>query len=271
MSAKIHPSAVINPSAKIAEGVIIGPCVVIGEDVSIGEGTYVGPHSIIEFAEIGKNNRFEGSVCIGTQAQDFSYKGEKTKIIIGDNNIIREFVSLHRASKPELVTKIGNNCMFMANSHVGHDGTVGDNVVMVNSSALAGHCEVEDKVLVSGLVGVHQFVRIGKLAMATGGAMVALDLPPFCRAQGDRAKLVGLNLIGMRRNGISRESISSVKTAYKTLFFSGLRLEEAIAKLKSEKLSPEAAHMVGFCENSKRGVMRARMRLGKPAEAETDE
>ncbi|MFA5161624.1 MAG: acyl-ACP--UDP-N-acetylglucosamine O-acyltransferase [Elusimicrobiales bacterium] len=273
MKADIHSSAVIHPSAKIADGARIGPFVVIGEDVTVGEGTYIGPHCLVEFAEIGKNNRMEGGAYIGLPAQDFGYykTGGKTKIVIGDNNIIREGVSLHRASSPELLTKIGSNCMFMANSHVGHDGIVGDGVVIVNGSALAGHCEVEDNALISAFVGVHQFARIGRLAMATGGAKVALDLPPFCRAQGDRAKLVGLNLVGMRRAGIARENISSVKQAYKTLFFSGMRLEEALAKLKETRLTPEAAHFVAFCEKSKRGVMRPRMRALKVLETESDE
>jgi len=271
MTAKIHQTAVVHPSAEIADGAEIGPYTVIGEGVKIGAGTRVGPHCIIEFAEIGKNNRITGLACIGTPAQDFCYKGERTGIIIGDNNFIREGVSLHRASKPEWITKIGSNCMFMANSHVGHDGLVGDGVIMVNSAALAGHCEVGDKALISGLAAVHQFTRVGTLAMVTGGAMANLDVPPYCRAQGDRAKLVGLNAIGMRRNGVARENIKNVKDAYKTLFFSGLRLTDAIAKLKETRLSPEAQLFVSFCETSKRGVMRPRMRLAGAAEEEADE
>ena len=268
MNVKIHQTAIIHPSAKLADGVEIGSGAVIGPEVVIGENTKVGPNCVIEYAVIGKNNVLTASAFIGTPPQDFSYKGERTGIIVGDNNIIRECVSLHRASKPEFVTKIGSGCMFMATSHVGHDCLVGDGVVMVNCSGLAGHSEVGDKAIISGMTGVHQFTRIGTMAMAGLGSMIVLDIPPYCRCQGDRAKLVGLNVVGMRRSGISRESIQSVKDAYKTLFFQGLTLAEALARLKASQLSPEAGTFVKFCEGTKRGITRPRLKLGKPVECD---
>lgn len=149
--------------------------------------------------------------------------------------------------------------MFMANSHVGHDSKVGDGVVMTNSSAISGHVEIGDNVVISGMVGIHQFVKIGSLTMISGGARVVLDILPYCTAQGDRAELVGLNLVGLRRARMSRECIRSIKLAYKTLFMPGLSLKDAIAKLKSMNPSPEVAHMVEFCENSRRGIARPRM------------
>lgn len=255
---KIHPTAVIHPGARLDRDVEIGPYVVIGEDVRIGAGTHVGPHSVIEFSQIGKGNHFVSSAFIGTPPQDFKYHGEKTMLVMGDNNIIREGVSLHRGSAPAGLTKIGSNCMFMANSHVGHDSSVGDDVVMTNSSAASGHVKIEDGAVISGMVGIHQFVRIGTLAMISGGAMVVLDIPPYCTAQGDRAELVGLNLVGLRRAGMSRECIRSIKLAYKTLFMSGLGLKDAIGKLKSSNLHPEALRMAEFCGNSRRGITRPR-------------
>ncbi len=259
MSVKIHPTAVIHSEAQLDENAEIGPYCVIGEDVSIGSHTCVGPHCVIEFAQIGKGNHFTASVFVGMPPQDFSYKGEKTKIVIGDNNIMREGVSLHRGTKSTFRTEIGSGCMFMANSHIGHDCKVGSGVVMVNSSAAAGHVEIEDKVIISGMAAMHQFIRVGALVMLSGGSMAVQDIPPYCIAQGDRAKLVGLNLVGLRRAGISRDSIKDIKEAYKTLFLSGLALKDAVAKLKARALSPEAVHMVEFCEKTKRGLARPRM------------
>lgn len=270
MAVKIHPTAIIHPSAQLDTDVEIGPYVVIGEDVRIGGSTHVGPHSVIEFSTIGKGNHFTASVFIGTPPQDFKYHGEKTMLVMGDNNIIREGVSLHRGSPSTRLTKIGSGCMFMANSHIGHDGRVGDGVIMVNSAAAAGHVEIEDKAVISGMVGIHQFARIGSLAMLSAGAMATQDIPPYCTAQGDRARLVGLNKVGMRRSGISRESINSVKLTYKTLFLSGLPMKEAVARLKSMNISPEALRMVEFCEKSKRGVARPRMIRGRVPEMAED-
>ncbi len=240
MSVKIHPTAVIHPGAQLDKDVESGPYVVIGEDVRIGAETHVGPHSVIEFSQIGKGNHFVASAFIGTPPQDFSYHGEKTWLVMGDNNVIREGVSIHRGSTATGLTKIGDNGMFMANSHVGHDSRVGDGVIMTNSSAASGHVEIGDKAVISGMVGIHQFVRIGTLTMISGGSRVVLDIPPYCTAQGDRAELVGLNLVGLRRAGISREDIRSIKLAYKTLFMSRLSLKDAIRKLKSSNLASQA-------------------------------
>ncbi|MBI4655565.1 MAG: acyl-ACP--UDP-N-acetylglucosamine O-acyltransferase [Elusimicrobia bacterium] len=258
MSVKTHPSAIIHPSAQIDERAEIGPYAIIGEDVQIGAGTYVGPHSIIEFSLIGRNNHFTGHAFIGTPPQDYKYKNEKTRVEIGDNNIIREGVSIHRGSPSTKVTIVGSGCMFMVNSHAGHDSRIGNNVILTNSAGVGGHVEVEDGAIISGLCAIHQFVRIGRLAMIGGGAMVAQDIMPYCMAHGDRARLVGLNLVGMKRAEISRESIASIKRVYKTLFLEDLKLKEAILKLKLEKLSPEASHMVEFIEKSKRGLARPR-------------
>lgn len=258
MAVKIHSTAVVHPEARLDNDVEIGPYSVIGEDTQIGAGTYVGPHCIIEFSTIGRKNQFTGAAYIGMPPQDYSYHGEHTRFTMGDNNIIREAVSLHRGSHATSLTSMGSGCMLMANSHLGHDCRVGDNVIMVNSAAAAGHVEIGDRALISGLAGIHQFTRIGRFAMISGGGMANQDIIPYVIAQGDRAKPVGLNLVGLRRNGFSRETIKSIKHVFKTLFFRGLPLKDAIAGLRGEKLPPEAALILDFCESTKRGIARPR-------------
>ncbi|PKM97507.1 MAG: acyl-[acyl-carrier-protein]--UDP-N-acetylglucosamine O-acyltransferase [Elusimicrobia bacterium HGW-Elusimicrobia-3] len=257
MPTKIHPTAVIDPKAQIGEDVEIGPLTVIGEDVQIGAGTKIGPHCIFEFCTVGKNNLFTGAAYVGMPPQDWSYKGEHKRFIMGDNNVIRENVSLHRGAHTD-VTTMGSNCMLMANSHLGHDCRVGDNVVMVNCASAAGHVEIGDRALISGLAGIHQFTRIGKLAMISGGGMANQDIIPYVTAQGDRARPVALNLVGMRRNGYTREQIKAVKHVFKTLFFRGLLLKDAVAQLRGENLPQEAALILDFVEASKRGIARPR-------------
>ncbi|MFA6584366.1 MAG: acyl-ACP--UDP-N-acetylglucosamine O-acyltransferase [Elusimicrobiaceae bacterium] len=271
MAVKIHPTAIVNANAKIDADVEIGPYAVIGEEVSIGSGTYVGPHSVIEFTNMGKNNQLTASCFIGMPPQDYSYSGQKTKLTMGDGNIIRECVTLHRGSPKHGETVIGSGCMFMACAHIGHDCQLGNKIIMVNYAGLSGHVEVGDSTVISGHVGLHQFCRIGRMAMLGAGSMAGQDIPPFCMVQGDRAKLVGLNLVGMKRNGISRESIRSVRETFKELFLRGMRLEEAIAKLSAADLSPEAREMVEFCKNSKRGIMRSRMKARQQDSAEDAE
>lgn len=260
---KIHPTAIISPDAKISDGVEIGPYTVIGPEVEIGENTYIGPSCIIEYARIGKNNQIYGHAFIGTPPQDYKYHGEKTYIEIGDSNIIREGVSLHRGSPLTGLTKIGSGCFFMANSHVGHDCRLGDNIIMVNSAAAAGHTHIENNAIISGLAGIHQFTRIGKFAMLSGGAMANQDIIPYVIAQGDRAKPVGLNIVGLKRNGFKPEIIKAIKYVFKTLFFKGLKLEEAITKLSQENLPQEAKDILEFCKNTKRGIARPRLNLSE--------
>ena len=254
----IHPTAVIHPSAKIDPTAKIGPHAIIGENTTIGAGTVVGPHAVVEHATVGKNNRLHAGCFVGTAPQDLKYAGEPTRLVMGDNNSIRECVTLNRGTTATGETVIGSNCLFMAYSHAAHDCRVGNGVVVANSVALAGHVEVGDFTVIGGLVGIHQFTHIGRYCMLSGGSMVGKDVLSFCNCQGDRAGLRGLNLVGMRRAGLARQTVSAVKEAYQTLFMSGLRLPEAIAKLKATAAPPEVLEMVGFVERalgSKRGVM----------------
>jgi UDP-N-acetylglucosamine acyltransferase len=256
---KIHPTAIVDKDSIIGEGVEIGPYSVIGKNVIIGDGTYVGPHCVIEYARIGKNNKFIASAYIGLPPQDYKYNDEETYVEIGDDNIIRECVSIHRGTPTgRKITRVGSGCFFMANSHVAHDCIVGNKVIMVNSSALAGHTIVEDNAILSGLVGVHQFTRIGKFAMIAGGSMVNQDIIPFVIAKGDRAKPVGLNIVGLKRNGFDYERIKAIKNAFKVIFYSGLKLEDSLLKLENENPTKDVLDIINFCRQTKRGIARPR-------------
>ncbi|MFC1501391.1 acyl-ACP--UDP-N-acetylglucosamine O-acyltransferase [Elusimicrobiota bacterium] len=249
-TAKIHPSAKIDKSAEI------GHCAVIGENTIIGPGTVIGAHSIIEYAEIGKNCKISSHATIGTPPQDLKYNNEPTKIVIGDNCKIREFVTLNRGTTASGKTVIGNNCLLMAYVHLAHDSVLGNNVICANCTNIAGHVEVGDNVVFGALTGIHQFVKIGKLAMLAGGSVVTQDILPFTQCFGNRARLVGLNLVGMKRKPLSQQSIEEIKAAYRILFLSGIPMEEALDQLEASKPGPEVREMIDFIHSSKRGIIR---------------
>ncbi|PIU83860.1 MAG: acyl-[acyl-carrier-protein]--UDP-N-acetylglucosamine O-acyltransferase [Elusimicrobia bacterium CG06_land_8_20_14_3_00_38_11] len=252
----IHSTAIIDKSAEIEKDVEVGPYTVIGKNVCIKSGTKIGAFTVIEYAEIGKNCKIFSSAFIGTAPQDLKYQDEPTKIVIGNNCIIRECVTLNRGTSASRLTSIGDNCLFMSYSHVAHDCIVGNNVIMANCVTLAGHVEIGDFVVIGGLAAIHQFVRIGRFSMLGGGAMIVLDVPPFCQAQGDRAKLVGLNLVGIKRHGFTEKQISNIKSTYKTIFTSGITVAEAIDQLEAAGPSKEVIEFTTFIKNSKRGITR---------------
>ena len=255
----IHATAIVHPGAKIATGVEIGPYAVIGEHVCLGEGTTVGPHAVIEgWTDIGRDNRIFQFASVGAAPQDLKFHGEKSFLRIGDRNMVREFVTLHRGTESGGgVTVIGSDNLFMAYSHVAHDCVVGNRVILANGATLAGHVQVDDFAILGGLSAVHQFTRVGAHVMVSGGSMVAQDIPPYTIAQGDRAKTVGLNLVGLKRRGFSEQALRSIKQAYKIIFRSGLRQEEALQKIAAEVVSgPELEVFVEFIKNSQRGVAR---------------
>jgi len=258
MSNIIHPTAVIEPGTKLGNNVEIGPYTVLGKDVQIGDDTKIGAHCIFEYCTVGKGNLFTGAAYIGMPPQDFSYKGEHTRVVMGDGNIVRESVTVHRGTPSEGTTEVGSGCMLMANSHIAHDCHVGNNVVMVNCASAAGHVRIQDRATISGMVGMHQFTRIGKLCMLSGGSMISQDIIPYVMAAGRSARPVGLNLVGLRRSGMSQEMIKTIKGVYKTLFFEGLQLKEALDKLKSQPQPQEIQLMIEFIEGSKRGIARPR-------------
>ena len=255
----IHQTAIVHEGAQIAEGVEIGPYAIIGEHVTIGSGTTVGAHAVIEgWTEIGQDNRIFQFASVGAAPQDLNYKGEKTLLKMGDRNTVREFVTINRGT-PEGggQTVTGNDNLLMAYSHVAHDCLIGNQVILANSANLGGHVTVDDFAILGGLCAVHQFARIGSHVMISGGSMVTQDIPPYTIAQGDRAKTVGINQIGLKRLGFSDEAVRDIKQAYKMVFRSGLRTEEALDKIESElKGCKELETFVTFIRNSSRGIAR---------------
>ena len=255
----IHPTAIIDPKAELDDNVEVGPYVVIGKHVTIGRGTTVGAHTVIDgWTRIGENNRIFSLAAVGGVPQDLKYKGEKTWLIIGDRNIVREFATLQPGTVTGIgETVIGNDNLFMAYCHVAHDCIIGNRVIMANGSTLAGHVTVEDFAILGGLSAIHQYVRIGESSMLSGGAMVGRDVAPFTIAAGDRARMRGLNLVGLRRRGFAEESISALKKAFRILVHSKLRVVDALARIRSELPAiPEIGHFVEFIEKSERGICR---------------
>ena len=255
----IHATAIIHPTAEIDATVSIGPYSIVGEHVKIGAGTQVGAHVVIEaWTEIGRDNRIYQFASVGAGPQDLKYNGEETWLVIGDRNRIREFATLHRGTVDGGGrTVVGNDNLFMAYSHVAHDCKVHNRVVMANAATLAGHVEVENNAILGGLVAVHQFCRIGCHTMISGGAMITQDIAPYTIAQGDRAKTVGINLVGLKRRGFPEETIRGIKNAYRLLFRAGLRMEEALERIEREYGTiPEVQHFVAFVKQSQRGIAR---------------
>ncbi len=220
MTHKIHPNSVVSSKAKIAANVEIGPFCVIGDDVKIGEGTIIKSHVVIEGdTSIGKNNVIFPFATIGVAPQDLKFKGEKSRVEIGDNNKIREHVTIHLGTQDgAMVTKIGSNCLLMVGVHIAHDCVVGNNVILANNATLAGHVEVGDHVVIGGLSAIHQFARIGAGAMIGGMSGVEGDVIPNGLVMGERAHLAGLNLVGMKRRNIPREDIHALRNFFKQLF-----------------------------------------------------
>jgi UDP-N-acetylglucosamine acyltransferase len=254
-----HPTAVIHPEAQLHPTVEIGPFAVIGPKVKIGQGSRVGPHAVVEGdTSIGERNQIFQFASVGAVPQDLKYAGEETKLVIGDENTIREFATLHIGTAGGGgVTMVGNKNLFMAYSHVAHDCIVRNGCVLANCASLGGHVELGDHVSLGGLSAVHQFTRIGKHAFISGGSMVTMDVPPYCTAQGDRAELVGLNTVGLTRHGFTVEQITRIKEAYRILFRSKLGLNEALAKVRAEHGgNPEIDELMDFITRSTRGITR---------------
>jgi UDP-N-acetylglucosamine acyltransferase len=245
----IHSTAIISPKAEIGADVSIGPYVVIEDNVFIGAGTTIGPHAVIHrYTKIGQRNRIHAHAVLGDLPQHLAYKGNETWLEIGDDNIIREMVTIHRALGEESsVTRIGSNCFLMGNSHIGHDCVVGDHVIITNNAAIGGHVEIGNRAIIGGMVGVHQFVRIGALAMVAACTMVRKDVLPYCMVGGDPVKHYRLNAVGLRRNGINGDSYRNLEKAYRRLR-AGLSLDgiENTAEVDHWRL--------WLVDNSKRGI-----------------
>lgn len=256
---KIHPTAVVAPDVELAEGVEIGPYAVVGPDVHIGENTVIGSHVVIEgHTDIGARCRIFQFASIGVQPQDLKFRGEPTRVVIGNDNTIREFVTIHRATVSDIgVTIMGDHNLIMAYSHIAHNCKLGNHVIMVNAANLAGHIHVEDYAIIGGLTGVHQFTRIGAHCIIGGASAISKDVAPYLLVSGNRAKPHGLNLIGLKRRGFKEGAIRALKDAYRLIFRSSLLLRTAIEKVRNEvEDCPEVRHFVEFIEQSKRGICR---------------
>lgn len=256
--ALIHPTAVIDRDAALDSSVRVGAQAYIGPGVEIGAGTTVGPLAVIQGpTRIGRDNRIHAHACLGDAPQDHGYQGEATRLEIGDGNTLREFVTMHRAStKEDGVTRVGNGGMFMAYSHVAHDGQIGDHVTFANGVSLAGHVHVGDHANIGGSTAAHQFVHIGAYAMVGGGSILLKDVPPFVMASGNRARLYGLNRRGLKRAGFDADTLRELDRAYRLLFRSGLPRAEAMAQVQAMSPGTQVQSLITFMEHSTRGVTR---------------
>lgn len=252
----IHETAIISDSAKLGKNVSVGPYSVIGDNVEIGEGTVIHSHVVVKGPSvIGKNNEFFQFSSIGEDCQDKKYAGEPTRLEMGDNNIVRENVTIHRGTvQDQSLTKIGSNNLFMAYTHVAHDCMIGDNVIFANNASVAGHVHVGDWAILGGMVGVHQFVHIGAHAFIGLNSIVVKDVPPYLMASGSGAEPKGLNSEGLKRRGFSSEQISAVKKAYRTVYRKGLTVNEALEQLDTSEACVE--DFATFIKNSSRGIIR---------------
>jgi len=259
MKTKIHETAIIDPKADLDTGIEIGPFCIIKKGVRIGKNTKLMANVIVEGeTEIGENCTFYPFSSIGLPPQDLKYKGENTRLSIGKNNTVREYVTIHRASiGGDETTVVGNNNFLMAYVHIAHDCKIGNHVIMANAATLAGHVVVEDFSVVGGLVAVHQFTRIGRYTMVGGFSGIGQDIPPYMIASGARAKLFGPNAIGLKRHGFSEQTITEIKKTYKILFREKRTLKDAIRKVREDfGDSPEIQHLIEFIEKNKRGICR---------------
>jgi UDP-N-acetylglucosamine acyltransferase len=256
---QIHKTAQVSDKAKLGKGVCVGPFTVIGDHVAIGEATKIGAHCVIDGnTSIGGNCEIFTGAVMGSRPQDLKYKGEKSFLQIGDNNIIREYCTFNPGTGEGSTTLVGNNNLVMAYSHIAHDCVVGNNCALANCATLAGHVTIEDGAIVGGLVAIHQFVRIGKLSIIGGCSKVVQDIPPYSTCDGHPARVYGLNLVGLRRQGIDKESIRKLNRAFKILFNSGLSLKHALGKIGEDLLSDQTvSYLINFIQNSQRGISRS--------------
>jgi len=255
---KIHPTAIVSKKAQVPDDLEVGPYSIIGDNVKIGEGSCIGSFCVIEGnTTLGKNCKIFNGAIIGGIPQDLKYKGEKTFLEIGDNNIIREYCTFNLGSQSGAKTTVGNNNLFMAYSHIAHDCVVGNHCVIANAGTLAGHVKLEDHVVIGGLTAIHQFVKVGKFSIIGGCSKVVQDIPPFSMCDGHPARVYGLNLVGLKRAKFSSSVIREISYAFKIIFNSGLSIKSAIERIsENKKLSPEITYLIDFIKNSQRGVCR---------------
>jgi UDP-N-acetylglucosamine acyltransferase len=270
---QIDPSAKVSEKAIIEDDVIIGPWTIIEDEVTIGAGTRIDAHCVIRRGTtIGAHNEIHPGAIVGEEPQDLAFdKNTVSYVRIGDHNTIREYSTIHRGTEPESTTIIGNHNLLMAMSHVAHNGVTGDHVVVCNCALVSGHVEVEDYGFISGGVVIQQFARIGKMAIVGGNTRVNTNIPPFIRAVGYTAEAYGLNVVGLKRGGMGKETISKLNRAYKILFRSKLRLEERLKKIEEEVDCEEARYLVTFIRTPSRYGFCREVRLGNKGAGSKEE
>ncbi|RUO61319.1 acyl-ACP--UDP-N-acetylglucosamine O-acyltransferase [Pseudidiomarina marina] len=254
----IHPTAIIDDSARIGNNVEIGPYTIVGSHVEIGDNCVIGPHVVLRGPTVlGKNNRIFQFASVGEDCQDKKYNGEPTRLVIGDNNVIRECVTIHRGTvQDQGLTQIGSNNLLMAYVHVAHDCMVGDNVILANNTTLAGHVHVGDWAILGGFTGVHQFCHIGAHAFTAVNSVVVQDIPPYIMAQGHNAAPRTINAEGLKRRGFQPNQILNIKRAFKLLYRQGLTISEAVEKMRDLDADTELSPLIDFVQNSQRGIIR---------------
>ena len=248
----------IDVRAEIDSTATIGPGAVVGPHVTIGAATVIGPYAVIDsYTTIGARNQIFQFASIGAAPQDLKYKGEPSRLEIGDDNRIREFTTIHRGTEGGgMVTRIGNDVLLMNYVHVAHDCTIGDHSIIANSTEIAGHCQLEEWVVTAGMCGIHQFSHIGAHAIVAAGSKIAQDVPPYAMVAGDRARLIGINSIGLERRGFSPATVTALKSAFRTLFYGKLLRDDALkAVIAQHGALPEIRRLVEFIANSSRGVV----------------
>lgn len=253
----INKLAYIHPDAKISKNVTIEPFTSISGNVEIGEGSWIGPNAtVMDGARIGKYCKIFPGAVVSAIPQDLKYKGEDTLAFVGDGTIIRECVTINKGTETKGKTIVGNNCLIMAYSHIAHDCKLGNNVILVNSVGLAGEVEIDDYAYLGGMVGVHQFVKIGAHAFIQGGSMVSMDIPPFVTAGRNPTKYAGINTVGLRRRGFSSDNIRLIQESFRLIYGSGLNNSLAIEKIETElQMIPELITITNFIKSSKRGII----------------
>ena len=248
-SSLIHPTAIVHPLAELDPTVRVDPYAIIGAEVKIGANTKIGSHVVIDgCTEIGQDNQIFPGAAIGLEPQDLKYQGANSLVQIGDRNTIREYVTINKATAAEEATIIGNDNLLMAYSHVAHNCFIENQVIIANGVAMAGHVTIESQAVISGVLGIHQFVHIGKMAMVAGMSRINRDVPPYMLVEGNPAKVRSLNLVGLKRKGLTLAEIKQLKSAFKLLYRQGLPIEEAIAKLETIGNSSYIQHLQQFMQ-----------------------
>ncbi len=251
----VHETALVDPAAELDSTVQIGPYAIVEDHVTIGAGTRVGPHAVIKsFTRIGEDCFIDVGAVLGGWPQDHKFKGEETYLKIADRNLIREYVTMHRATGDGKATTVGSDNLIMAYAHIGHNCEIGNNTMISNSVGISGHVVVEDYVILGGMVGIHQYIRIGKMAIVGGYSKVSQDIPPFMLADGRPAKVYGLNSRGLHRHNIGPEAVSALKKAYKLLYRSDLNLGDAIERIETEvEPMEEVVYLLEFLKRVRKG------------------